>query len=92
MIKAAGETVTVDILVSPRASRERIGPVHGDRVKVSVTSAPVDGAANKAVVRAFARALKIPVSRIEVRTGLASRRKTVSIAGVSAEAIRALVR
>ena len=40
----------IRLLVQPRASRARFGPVHGDRIKVFITSPPVDGAANQAVI------------------------------------------
>ena len=32
--------VALDVLVQPRASRARLGPLHGDRVKLAVTAPP----------------------------------------------------
>ena len=32
--------ITVDILVQPRASRAKIGPMHDGRVKIAVTAPP----------------------------------------------------
>jgi uncharacterized protein (TIGR00251 family) len=86
---AAG--VTVDVLVQPRASRDRIGPVHGDRIKVAVTAPPVDGEANAAVVALFARALGIGRGAVEVVAGAGSRRKTVRIGGVTRAMIEAAI-
>lgn len=83
--------VSVEILVSPRASRARIGPVHDDRLKVAVTSPPVDGEANDAVVELFARSLKIPRRAVEITAGHTSRRKTVRLAGVDRAALEALL-
>jgi hypothetical protein len=83
--------VAVDILVQPRASRSRIGPLHGDRLKVAVTAPPVEGAANQAVIELFARRLRLPRRAIEVIAGAGSRRKTIAIAGASAEAIEQLI-
>jgi len=40
---------TLDIVVQPRCPREGVGPVVGDRLKVSVNAPPVDGKANEAV-------------------------------------------
>jgi hypothetical protein len=48
-VRASGDAVDIDVLVQPRASRARIGPVHGDRIKVAVTAPPVDGEANAAL-------------------------------------------
>ena len=83
--------VTVDVLVQPRASRDRVGPVHGDRIKVAVTSPPVDGEANAAVIALLARALGVPRSAVEVVAGAASRRKTVRIRGVTRDAVARVV-
>ncbi len=83
-------SVTFDILVQPRASRAKIGPVHDERLKVAVTSPPVDGEANAAVIELLAKTLGVPRSAIEVVAGASSRRKTVRIAGVTRAAIEAL--
>ena len=80
-----------DVLVSPRASRARLGPVHGDRVKVSVTSPPVDGAANAAVIELVARALGVARGAVSIAAGAASRRKTVLVRGVGVAALEAAI-
>jgi uncharacterized protein (TIGR00251 family) len=74
--------ITFDVLVQPRASRARIGPVHGDRLKIAVTSPPVDGEANAAVIELLARSLGVGRGAVEVVAGAASRRKTIHVAGV----------
>jgi len=89
-VREADGGVMVDILVTPRASRARLGPVRGDRLKVAVTSPPVDGAANAAVVELFARTMKIPKRNVEVTAGHSSRRKTVRLLGVDRAAVEAL--
>ncbi len=83
--------VSIDVLVSPRASRARLGPVHGDRIKVAVTAPPVNGAANKAVVEVIARALGVARSAVEVTAGHSSRRKTVRIAGATAAQVEGAI-
>ena len=74
--------IVFDVLVQPRASRPRLGPVHGDRLKVAVTAPPVDGEANAAVVDLVARALGVARGDVEVVAGAASRRKTLRVRGV----------
>ncbi len=91
-VRASKDAVDIDVLVQPRASRERIGPVHGERIKVAVTAPPVDGEANAAVVDLFARALRCPRSAVQVVSGQSSRRKTVRIRGVAAAAVEAVIR
>jgi hypothetical protein len=81
--------VTVDIVVQPRAPRAGLGPVVGDRLRVSVTAPPVDGKANEAVVRALAAALGVPQAAVEIVRGQTGRRKTVRIAGATVAALKA---
>lgn len=93
VIRAGAEeaSVLIDVLVQPRASRARIGPVHGDRLKVAVTAPPVEGAANAALVETLARKLSVPRSRVEVVSGHGSRRKTLCVRGLTADRARALL-
>lgn len=82
--------VTFDVLVQPRASRARVGPVHDGRLKVAVTSPPVDGEANAAVIELLAKTLGVARGAVEVIAGASSRRKTIKVSGVSRAAIEAL--
>ncbi len=86
-VRATGDGIAFDVLVSPRASRARLGPVHGERIKVAVTSPPVDGEANAAVIELVARALGVARGAVEITAGTASRRKTVRVRGVDAAAL-----
>lgn len=85
------DSVTIDVLVAPRSSRVRIGPVVDGRIKVAVTAPPTDGEANAAVIDALADALGIAKRSVEIIRGQTSRRKTVRIAGVTQAQIAALV-
>lgn len=86
-IRSESDGVTIDILVQPRASRAKIGPMHDDRIKISVTAPPVEGAANQAVVELIARRLKRPRRAVVVIRGESSRRKTVRVSGVTLAAV-----
>ncbi len=83
--------VTLDILVQPRASRAKIGPVHDGRLKIAVTAPPVDGEANAAVIELFAKHLGVPRSSVEIVAGASSRRKTIKIANVTEQQIAELL-
>jgi hypothetical protein len=89
-IKEQDGAVTFDVLVQPRASRAKLGPVHDGRLKVAVTAPPVDGEANAAVIETLAKALGVAKSAVEVVAGASSRRKTVRVAGVTRAAVEAL--
>jgi uncharacterized protein len=82
--------ITLDILVQPRASRAKIGPMHDGRLKIAVTAPPVDGEANAAVIELIARQLGIARGDVEVIAGASSRRKTLRIANATAEQIAGL--
>lgn len=77
----------LDLLLQPRASREAVGPVHGDRLKVSVRAPPVEGEANEALIRLLGKLLGLPKSQISIRSGLSGRRKTVHVKGMDAAAV-----
>jgi uncharacterized protein len=85
-------TITLDILVQPRASRAKIGPMHDGRLKIAVTAPPVDGEANAAVIELVARQLGIARGSVEVVAGASSRRKTLRIANVTQQQIEELLR
>ena len=69
----------VSVYVKPGSSRNRVGGVHDDRLVVAVTAAAVDGAANLAVIKAIAQALKISKSDVTVKSGLTSKRKVLEV-------------
>ncbi len=90
---ATNGALTFDIVVQPRSSREGLGPVHGDRLRVAVNAPPVDGQANAAVTRALADALGVPRAAVEIVRGQTGRRKTVRVDGATlASLARAVAR
>jgi uncharacterized protein len=84
------EALTIDILVVPRASRTAVGPRVGDRLRVAVTSPPVDGAANAAVIEALAEAFGVRRAAVTIVRGERGRRKTVRIEGAAASVLQRL--
>jgi len=86
-VRTTADGIAFDVLVSPRASRPKLGPIHGDRLKLAVTAPPVDGEANAAVVELVARALGVARGAVTITAGVSSRRKTVSVRGVDATAL-----
>ena len=81
VVTEADGAITFDVQVVPRAGRDRLGPVHGDRLKIQLTAPPVDGAANDALVALVARALGRRRADVAVVRGAAARKKTVRVVG-----------
>jgi uncharacterized protein YggU (UPF0235/DUF167 family) len=69
--------VQLAVLAHPRASRDRIQVLDDGTVAVWVRARPVDGAANAAIERLLARALKLRPRQVAISGGHTSRRKTV---------------
>jgi uncharacterized protein (TIGR00251 family) len=83
--------IEIDVLVVPRASRERIGPMMGGRLKIALTAPPVEGAANDALVALLARTLGVSRSSVAIVRGEGSRRKTVRIDGIDRARLDAVI-
>jgi uncharacterized protein (TIGR00251 family) len=70
----------LEILVTPRASRDAIGGLHEGVLRVRVTRPPADGEANRAVVRLVGQALGVAPSTISIASGEHARRKRLALA------------
>jgi uncharacterized protein (TIGR00251 family) len=82
-IEETAQGITFQILVVPRASREAVGPVVGDRLKVAITAPPVEGKANAAVLALLARTLGVRRQQLEIVAGAKGKRKTVRVSGAT---------
>ncbi len=78
----------VRVRVQPRASRTRLIGPHGEgagvALKVTLTTPPVDGQANKALLKLLGKLLSLPPSSLEIRRGDTSRVKEVFVPGIDA--------
>lgn len=79
------------VRVMPRASRDGIAGPENGALKVRLTAPPVGGAANQALIKLLAKALKLPKGGLTIVSGQTSRNKRVAAAGLDpAEAARRL--
>jgi uncharacterized protein (TIGR00251 family) len=85
-IRESALGVEVDVLVVPNASASSVVGIHGDRVKIRVTSPPEKNKANAAVMELMRQVTG--VRRAEVIRGRTGRHKTVLLIGATAEAVR----
>lgn len=84
-ISATSDGVRIQVRVQPRASRTEVMGLHGDAIKIRLAAPPVDGAANRALIRLVASTLHVPRSAVTVRAGHATRWKVVHVVGTSVE-------
>ncbi|MFA6284823.1 MAG: DUF167 family protein [Desulfurivibrionaceae bacterium] len=89
--QADGSSISLSVHVQPRASRTRIAGLHGDALKLCITTPPVDGKANAAVIEFLAKLFKIPKTAVTLASGEASRDKRLILAGVSAAQAEAVL-
>ena len=79
--------VTFKVHVQPRAAHSRIQGLHGGALKLSLTAAPVGGAANRGCCAFLAAAVKVPKSAVEIVGGFKSRQKTVLVHGLDKDTL-----
>lgn len=83
-------SLTFNVRVVPRASRSEIVGEHDGALRVRVSAAPVDGAANEELVRMLARALHVRRNAVVIIAGQTSRLKQVAVSGATSEGLLAL--
>lgn len=81
-----------EVRVAPRASRQGVLGVHAGALKVGLHAAPVDGAANAALVELLAQALGVARADVRIVRGERSRQKTIEVSGVQPAEVAALAR
>ena len=78
--------------VTPRAGRSGIAGVRDDQLLVRLAAAPVDGAANDALVELIAGAFDVPKRSVRIVSGAKSRTKRVEVTGVAPDVLEARLR
>jgi len=69
----------IDFFVKPGSSVDSIDGLHGDYIKVRITSPPQKGQANKRLIKFIASKLQIPKSNVAIISGKKSSYKKISI-------------
>ena len=88
MIRETTTGVEIDIRVIPRARKTALGGVRDGALLVRVTAPPIDNAANETLKVFLGDLLHVPIRAIQIISGERSRRKRVSIAGISGDEVR----
>lgn len=80
--------VEIEVRLTPRASRDSVGPVRDGSLLVRVTAPPVDDAANEHLVKLLSRLVGIGKSHVRLVSGRRSRTKRVSLTGCTVGQVR----
>ncbi len=78
MIKETKDGLTVQIKISPNASRNEIVKDETG-IKIKLTAQPIEGKANKALIEFLSKQFKIPKTSIIILKGETSKDKTLLI-------------
>ena len=65
--------------LQPKAAHDEFAEVTEGRIKIRITAPPVDGKANKHLIKFLAKQFKVPQDRVEIMSGDNSRQKRVLI-------------
>jgi uncharacterized protein (TIGR00251 family) len=73
--------LTFAVRIVPRASRSEIAGEHNGALRIRIAAPPVEGAANRELVRLLAKSFKLPQNAVEIVSGAGSKNKIVCVAG-----------
>ena len=75
--------VRIACRVQPRASKQGVRGMHGNAIKISLNTPPVDGKANAALCAFLADLFDLSKSSVSIHSGQTSRDKVVEACGIS---------
>lgn len=75
------DSLIIRLKVQPRASRNAWGEVINGRIKLYLTTPPVDGKANQAVIDFIAKTFSVAKKQVVICRGQTSRDKEVVVNG-----------
>ncbi len=77
----------IAIKVRAGARKTEFAGRFGDAWKLHIAAPPVDGKANEAIVRFFARLAAVPASAVRIVTGLSAANKLIEIDGIDIQTL-----
>jgi uncharacterized protein (TIGR00251 family) len=83
--------LTFAVRVVPRASRSEVGGEHNGALRVRLSAPPVDGAANRELIRVIAKSFQVPKNAVEIVSGANSKNKIVRLQGADARRLEQLM-
>lgn len=86
---AGGRTARIPVRLTPRGGSDRVDGVADGVLRVRVAAPPVDGAANRSLLRLLADELGLPRGAVRLVGGETSRVKLVEVDGADPSTIAA---
>ncbi|PYS56891.1 MAG: YggU family protein [Acidobacteria bacterium] len=83
--------LTFAVRVVPRASRSELVGEQRGALRVRIAAPPVEGAANKELIKLLSKSFKLPKNAVQIISGLTSRNKIVRIKGADATRLQQLI-
>ena len=69
----------INIRLIPRASTNKVVGILDDAVKIRLQAPPIEGKANKALIKFLSKQLKVPASHISIISGETNRNKRILV-------------
>ncbi len=73
------DRVILNIKASPASSKNMIGEILGNAIKIKIKAPAVEGAANKELIKFLSKTFKIPKNEVIFISGETSKTKRISI-------------
>ena len=75
--------VTFGVRIFPRASRSEVAGEHDGAFRIRIAAPPVEGAANRELIRLLAKKFGFAQNSVEIISGNTSKNKIIRIAGAT---------
>jgi uncharacterized protein (TIGR00251 family) len=86
-IRSDGDTTTLECKIHPNARKDSIDGIKEDRLCVRLSAPPIEGKANKALIKFLSKRLHIAKSKISITQGEKGRIKVLCLNGVGAQEV-----
>jgi uncharacterized protein (TIGR00251 family) len=73
--------------IQPGAKKSGFAGLHGERLKLRLSAAPIEGKANNELIRFLSETLELPGRKFSLIAGRGSRAKTVRVSDVPEETL-----
>lgn len=74
-----GEDLILNCRLQPKSAKDEFASLGEGQIKIRITAPPVDGKANKHLVKYLAKQFKVPQDRVTIMSGENSRQKRIKI-------------
>lgn len=88
MLESHPDGVVLRVRVHPGARKNEVRGTQAEALKVSLTTAPERGKANKSLIELLSKFLKIRKSHLEILSGETSSQKKLLVRDISPEELR----